>query len=748
MPKQRLRLQQGTRGRLPRSSTDPDRGNVQVAGSGWGRTRAVVKRLRMYARPAYTRDRSGRICPEKGDLTSSVVKDPGAGRVAPNRRWFGNTRTIDQEDLQSFREGIASAERDPYTYVLRQRHLPWALIKEGMERKDVEHYEQALGTARIPTEVSKLSVRTANIASRALLRLEPFSETFHQQRWRKRPRLAFDSIEELAERVCEKTSDLALDKSLERKKYPGQETAGIAPALRTNSHDENDGTSPDAEQQDYKQRHERNKSTLHPSRHDSVLPGRTAYTKGQSRRIWSELYKVIDASDVVLFVLDARDPLGTRIPLVEDMLRREHPHKHLAFVLNKCDLVPKWVTGAWLRYLSRECPTVAFRANDCKRSFGRGALIRLLRQFSRLHRKDRQSISCGIIGYPNVGKSSIINALKKEKVVRAAPIPGETKVWQYVTLFRRVYLVDCPGVVHARLAEHMDTSDMVLRGVIRVESLRDDAERHIARLMQRVDRRHLEMAYAITWSGDHVDAFLDALARARGKLLPGGEPDRNGVAKMVINDFIRGRLPWYVPPPPSASSTSALFELWNKSSGIVGTTVGANTDDQEITKELPMTVQLAREETRIQDHRASADPAVHRSFDNEKISRVNEEQELARPMVENAEAILQALSNDENDEEDEWENFFGQETLDSTSVTTTERKTGLDASLQNPRFLTCKPVTGETESSADHRPRQPGTVKSRSTRLTKRARRISEWNSEPTLQANLQHVLSRTRGIS
>lgn len=67
------------------------------------------------------------------------------------------------------------------------------------------------------------------------------------------------------------------------------------------------------------------------------------FSKGQSKRIWNELYKVIDSSDVVIHVLDARDPLGTRCISVEQYIKKECPHKHLIYVLNKCDLVPTWV---------------------------------------------------------------------------------------------------------------------------------------------------------------------------------------------------------------------------------------------------------------------------------------------------------------------------------------------------------------------------------------------------------------------
>ena len=79
-------------------------------------------------------------------------------------------------------------------------------------------------------------------------------------------------------------------------------------------------------------------------------------------------------------------------------------------------------------------------------TFGKGNLINLLRQLAALHPEKKQ-ISVGFVGYPNVGKSSVINALRSKKVCKTAPTPGETKVWQYVTLFKRVYLIDSPGTV-------------------------------------------------------------------------------------------------------------------------------------------------------------------------------------------------------------------------------------------------------------------------------------------------------------
>ena len=68
------------------------------------------------------------------------------------------------------------------------------------------------------------------------------------------------------------------------------------------------------------------------------------YAKGTSRRIYGELYKVIDSSDVILHILDARDPLGTMCESVLEYLKKEKAHKQVVLVINKCDLVPNWVT--------------------------------------------------------------------------------------------------------------------------------------------------------------------------------------------------------------------------------------------------------------------------------------------------------------------------------------------------------------------------------------------------------------------
>lgn len=170
-------------------------------------------------------------------------------------------------------------------------------------------------------------------------------------------------------------------------------------------------------------------------------------------------------------------------------------------------------------------------------------------------------MSVGLIGYPNTGKSSIINTLRGKKVATIAPIPGETKVWQYVTLMKRIYLIDCPGIVPQN--HHDAPTDLLLRGVVRVENV-EHPEQYIPAVLKRVKKHHMARTYGLSdWNNDHIQ-FLETLARKGGRLLKGGEPDVDGVAKMVLNDFMRGKIPWFIPAPDVERADQEGVEAQNE----------------------------------------------------------------------------------------------------------------------------------------------------------------------------------------
>lgn len=90
-------------------------------------------------------------------------------------------------------------------------------------------------------------------------------------------------------------------------------------------------------------------------------------------------------------------------------------------------------------------------------------------------------------------------------------------------------------------------ADILFKGVVRVENV-TNPEQFIPALLERCERKYLERTYEIKGWKDSAD-FLEMIAQKTGKLLKGGEPDEPTVAKTVLNDFNRGRIPWFVSPP-------------------------------------------------------------------------------------------------------------------------------------------------------------------------------------------------------
>jgi len=248
--------------------------------------------------------------------------------------------------------------------------------------------------------------------------------------------------------------------------------------------------------------------------------------------------------------------MGTRCKQLEQHLRKNKSHKHIVLLLNKVDLVPTWVSRRWIQELMRDFPTIAFHASITN-PFGKNSLLNLLRQFGTLL-KEKKHITVGLVGYPNVGKSSVINTLKKKKVCKAAPVPGETRVWQYVALTKRIYLLDCPGIVPATASDFEQDCAKVLKGVVRAEKVQIPSD-YIDEVLTRVKKPYLLQRYKLPEDTDWADGeeFLSILGRKMGKLHKGGEPHLDAVARIVLYDWQRGRLPYFTPPPDDGAEAPA-----------------------------------------------------------------------------------------------------------------------------------------------------------------------------------------------
>lgn len=227
-----------------------------------------------------------------------------------------------------------------------------------------------------------------------------------------------------------------------------------------------------------------------------------------------------------------------------------------------------------------------------------------------------------MIGYPNVGKSSIINTLRKKKVCKVAPIAGETKVWQYITLMRRIYLIDCPGVVYP--SAETDT-EKVLKGVVRVE-LVNNPEDYIETVLARVREDYIKKTYRIeSWSSP--TDFLEKMAARSGKLLKGGEPDIGIAARMILNDWQRGKLPFYVPPPGfevplSESSNKENVKLVQDFSKIK---VGFTYEGEDIKELAPIDKEKAVDEFADTSINEDVDGEISKEEDSINADTTNEE---------------------------------------------------------------------------------------------------------------------------
>ncbi len=307
----------------------------------------------------------------------------------------------------------------------------------------------------------------------------------------------------------------------------------------------------------------------------------TSHTRRDtSRKAFDKIFKqVVDAADVVLYVLDARDPEGTRSKDVERAVAAaEAGSKRIVLVLNKIDLVPPAVLAAWLARLRRFLPTLPLRAAnpapnartfDHKQLTVKGtadALLRALKAYAASSQLKR-ALAVGVIGYPNVGKSSVINALGARLGARNGACPtgaeaGVTTGLREVKLDSKLKLLDSPGIVFpnaaadGKRARDDEKARLVLLNAVPPREM-DDPIPAVTLLLRRLSASEdlfakllqvYDLPPLVSREGDVTTDFLVQVARKRGRLGKGGVPNLGSAAKTVITDWRDGRIQGWVDP--------------------------------------------------------------------------------------------------------------------------------------------------------------------------------------------------------
>lgn len=337
--------------------------------------------------------------------------------------------------------------------------------------------------------------------------------------------------------------------------------------------------------------------------------GDTNVRKDTSRKQFDKVYKqVVDSADVVLYVLDARDPIGTRSREVEQMvMAADKGSKRMIFILNKIDLVPPPVLRSWLAFLRRSFPTLPLRASksapnaktfehkDLTMKGTSETLFKALKTFAE-SRQLKRSVKVGIIGYPNVGKSSVINALTSRMSGRGAAAPvgaeaGVTTSLREVKLDGKLKLLDSPGIVFANVQEGSKESKiqqqarLILLNAVPPKEINDpvpavalllkrlsSSEELFSKLMEVYDLPALHSV-----GSDKTTDFLVQVARKRGRLGRGGVPNLHSAAQTVINDWRDGRIQGWTSPPKFEPAAADPTKTAPATKGLVG-------DQKEIVK--------------------------------------------------------------------------------------------------------------------------------------------------------------------
>ncbi|XP_039280154.1 large subunit GTPase 1 homolog [Nilaparvata lugens] len=356
---------------------------------------------------------------------------------------------------------------------------------------------------------------------------------------------------------------------------------------------------------------------------------------------WRQLWRVVERSDIVVQILDARNPLLFRCQDLEKYVKEVSKKKENVLLLNKSDFLTKRQRQIWASHFDREGTKVAFfsakqtteanelgtideesesksavneetldaseeeeciglsggdglesddddyeteseseideeeaqkfidREKNSPNLLGREELIAFLRKLMPPLTDEEHSVpTVGLVGYPNVGKSSTINALLQDKKTSVSATPGKTKHFQTLFVDSDLMLCDCPGLVMPSFV--YTKADLIVNGILPIDQMRDHVPA-VNLVCSLLGRPVLEHKYGIMVArpGDGDDPhrpptseeLLNAYAYSRGFMTQNGQPDNPRSSRYILKDFVNGQLLFCHAPPgvPQADYHTPTF---------------------------------------------------------------------------------------------------------------------------------------------------------------------------------------------
>ncbi|MCE1181832.1 MAG: ribosome biogenesis GTPase YlqF [Rhodocyclales bacterium] len=268
-------------------------------------------------------------------------------------------------------------------------------------------------------------------------------------------------------------------------------------------------------------------------------------------------------ADVVVEVLDARLPMASSNPMIHEL--RAFRQRPCLKLLNKADVADPEATKAWLDYFAKQ-PGVSAVAISCKKASD-VARIPSLAQKLAPHRNDAvKPLRLMIMGIPNVGKSTLMNALVKKKVAAVGDQPAVTKSQQRIDISSRLTIYDTPGMLWPKIEHPIDGLMLAASHAVGVNAYHEDEVAiFLAGYLLENYPALLTARYGIQTPGMDAVAVLEAVAKKRGCILKGrgGELDLEKAAQILLVDYRSGVLGRITLETPSlrAARAEALLAL-------------------------------------------------------------------------------------------------------------------------------------------------------------------------------------------
>lgn len=259
---------------------------------------------------------------------------------------------------------------------------------------------------------------------------------------------------------------------------------------------------------------------------------------GHMHKARKEIAQLMDEVDIVIEVLDARLPRSSENPLVTS-LRRGKP---VLKILNKSDLADPVKTKAWLQEFNAQEGISAIELTTSDKKTIK-SIPQICKDAVPARANKERPVRAMIMGIPNVGKSTLINALLGRRIAKVGNEPAVTKANKRYSVFQGMALSDTPGILWPKIEDQDSGYRLAVSGAIKDTAIDyDQVAVYGANFILNAYPDRLVERYKLKELPDLGEGLLDQIGRKRGCLRPGGVVDIHKAAEILMNEMRGGKL--------------------------------------------------------------------------------------------------------------------------------------------------------------------------------------------------------------